>query len=142
MTLSSLHYFFASDWTLESVSPLSWVHEKLGLEKKSSHTANFTLFFYKNFKVLINDSDSEQDSSSRPNCPKEVCQHREGANTETTKCSSCRDVPVKQGGNRKGTLRVCSGYFTCNSFHILLILWEVSKSEASFSHKINNPTEK
>lgn len=100
---------------------LSWVHEKLGLEKKSSHTANFTLFLYKNFKVLINDGDSEQNSSSRANRPKEVCQHREGTNTEPTKGSSCRDVPVKhemriekgplefaQDGNKKVNGRILS----------------------------------
>lgn len=49
------------------------------LEKQSTHPANFSLFLNKYFKILINNSDCKQNSSARANGPKEVGQHRQGA---------------------------------------------------------------
>lgn len=112
------------------------------LEKQSSHTANFTLFLYKDLKVLINDSDSQQNSSSRPNCPQEVCQHRQGADTQTTKCSSCRDVPVR---HKTGTEEVPLVFAQdVNNYTRVSGIWglqELSTSEAEFQKQSHREQE-
>lgn len=43
------------------------------LEKQSTHPTNFSLLLNKYFKILINNSDCKQNSSTRANGPKEVC---------------------------------------------------------------------
>lgn len=65
-------------------------------EKQSTHATNFGLFFHKDFKILINNSDCQQDSSAGPNGPQEVGQHRQGTDAQTAKCSRGGDVPRRQ----------------------------------------------
>lgn len=79
---------------------------QIHLEKKSSHASNFTLFLYKDFEVLVNYSDCQQDSCAWSNGPKEVCQHRKGTNAETTKCSCCRNVSDKTNNEKEGLVRL------------------------------------
>lgn len=45
------------------------------LKEVSPQTAYFTLLFDKNFKVLINDGDSQEDSRARANRAEEVSHH-------------------------------------------------------------------
>lgn len=45
------------------------------LEEQGPHAADFTLFFDKDFKVLIDDGNSQQDTSARANGSEEVSHH-------------------------------------------------------------------
>lgn len=51
------------------------IHKEIDehLEKQSTHPTNFSLLLNKYFKILINNSDCKQNSSTRANGPKEVC---------------------------------------------------------------------
>lgn len=64
------------------------------LEEQCAHASNFTLLFYKDLKVLVDDGHSQKDSCTRTNGTQEVRHDRQSSYTQTTKCSSCRDVPV------------------------------------------------
>lgn len=69
-----------------------WEHS----EKQSTHPAYFSLFLNKYFKILINNSDCEQDSSARANGPEEVGQHRQGADAQPSERRRRGDVPRRQ----------------------------------------------
>lgn len=66
------------------------------LEEKCSHAANFTLLFYKDLKVLVDDGHSQEDSSTRSDGTQEVCHDRQPSYTKASKCSSCGDVSTKE----------------------------------------------
>lgn len=44
----------------------------LFLEEQGPHAANFTLFFHKDLKVLVDDGDGQQDTGARANGSEEV----------------------------------------------------------------------
>lgn len=72
---------FVSDW---------WYF----LEEQRSHAAHFALLLHKDFKVLVDDGHSQEDSRTRTNGAQEVSHDRQPAYTEATKGSSCGDVPA------------------------------------------------
>merc|ERR1719370_1924059 len=66
-----------------------------GLEQQGTHTAHFTLFPNEDLEVLVDNSDSEQYSSTRPNSSHEVSQHRECSDTQTSECCCSGYVSVE-----------------------------------------------
>lgn len=66
-----------------------------GLEEDGTHTTHFTLLLHEDLKVLIDNGDSEQNSSSRSNGTKEISQNGESSNAETTEGSGSGDVSVE-----------------------------------------------
>lgn len=74
-----------------------WEH----LEKQSTHPAYFSLFLNEYFKILINNSDCEQNSSARANGPQEVSQHGQGADAQPSERRGGGDVPGRQSRVRR-----------------------------------------
>lgn len=68
----------------------------LFLEEQSTHTANFTLFFYEDLKVLVDDGNGQQDSCSWANSTQEISHDREATYTQSSESCSCGDVPTTQ----------------------------------------------
>lgn len=66
------------------------------LEEKCSHTADFTLLFHKDLKVLVNDGYGQEDSCTRSDGSQEVCHDRQPSYTEPSKSSGCGDVPAEK----------------------------------------------
>lgn len=64
------------------------------LEEQSSHAAHFALLLHKDFKVLVDDGHSQEDSRTRTNGTQEVSHDRQPSYAEATKGSSCGDVPA------------------------------------------------
>lgn len=71
----------------------------LKLEEQSPHTADFTLLFHKDLKVLVDDGNGKEDSSSRSDSSQEVCHDRQPSYTEPPKCCSCGDIPAGRNQN-------------------------------------------
>lgn len=69
------------------------VQERHGSEEKGPHAADFTLLLYKDFKVLVDNCDCEQDPGSRPNGTQEVSQDGEGPDAQPPKGSGSGNVP-------------------------------------------------
>ncbi len=65
------------------------------LKEESTHTAHFTLFFHKDLKVLVDDSDGQQDSSSWADGSQEVGHDWEATYTQASESCSCGDVPKR-----------------------------------------------
>lgn len=65
------------------------------LEQQCCHASHFALLLYKDFKVLVDDGHSQEDSRTRANRPQEVSHYRQPSYTEATKGSSCGDVPAR-----------------------------------------------
>ena len=64
------------------------------LEEQCAHTAHFTLLLHKDLKVLVDDGHSQEDSCTRTDRTQEICHDRQPTYTQTTKGSSCGDVPA------------------------------------------------
>lgn len=97
--------------TMDSLVPLPWQFQSMvlflvqgrhGSEQKGPHAADLALLFYKDFKVLVDDCDREQDPSSRPDGTQEVSQDREGSNTQPPEGSSSGDVPEEWEMGQQG----------------------------------------
>ena len=65
------------------------------LEEKSTHTSHLTLFLYEDFKVLVNDCDGQQNTSSGSNRSHEVGSDGECSDTEATEGGSGGNVTVE-----------------------------------------------
>lgn len=83
------------------------------LEEQCSHAAHFALLLHKDFKVLVDDGHSQEDSCPRTNGPQEVSHDGQPSYAEATEGSSCGDVSVnnKSSVNTKkfseGQLSIC-----------------------------------
>lgn len=71
------------------------------LEEQCSHAAHFALLLHKDFEVLVDDCDSQEDSCTRTDGTQEVSHDRQPSYTEATKGSSCGDVPANMKVNYK-----------------------------------------
>lgn len=78
------------------------VQRRHGSEQKGPHAANLTLLLYKDFKVLVDDCDREEDPSSRSDGTQEVSQDREGPNTQPSEGSSSGDVAGEEEMRQQG----------------------------------------
>lgn len=92
------------------------------LEEQCSHAAHFALLLHKDFEVLVDDCDSQEDSCTRTDGTQEVSHDRQPSYTEATKGSSCGDVPANMKVNYK-YIRV-SGFVldTCSVWKIVLFV--------------------
>lgn len=66
------------------------------LEEQCSHAAHFALLLHKDFKVLVDDGHSQEDSRARTNCTQKVGHYRQPSYAEATEGSCCGDVPAKR----------------------------------------------
>lgn len=83
------------------------------LKQQCTHAAHFTLFFNKNFKVLINNCNCKENSSAWPNGTQEIGQDGKRPNTETAKGRCSWDVTIQLSDH--GVITVTSHY------HLLLL---------------------
>lgn len=70
------------------------------LKEESTHAAHFTLFFYKDLKVLVDDCDGQQNSSSWTDGSQEVSHDWQTTYAQASKSCSCGYVP-KWGFKKK-----------------------------------------
>lgn len=96
---------------------VSDVCRKVGifLEEQCSHASHFALLLHKDFKVLVDDGHSQEDSCTRTDGPKEVRHDRQSSYTETAKGSSCGDVPAKKYNKYSALLYTVSSRHEKNS---------------------------
>lgn len=66
------------------------------LEEQGAHAAHFALFFHKDFKILIDDGDSQQDSGARADGAEEVRHYRQTTDAQAAEGSGGGDVPTSQ----------------------------------------------
>lgn len=85
----------------QNVFPFTLTEVLEHLEKQSTHPAYFSLLLNKYFKILIYNSDCEQNSSARADGPEEVGQHWQGANAQPTERSCSGDIPRRQNRVRR-----------------------------------------
>lgn len=69
------------------------------LEEQRSHTANFTLLFHKDLKVLVDDGDGQEDSCPRADGSQEVRHDGQPSYTEPSERSGCGDIPAEKQQN-------------------------------------------
>lgn len=86
----------------------------LNSEEKCSHTANFTLLFDKDLKVLVDDGYSQEDSCPRTDGTEKVRHDRQAAYTEATECSGCRDIPAEATERKKKNTLMSYKSIACN----------------------------
>lgn len=68
------------------------------LEEQGAHAAHFALFFHKDFKILIDDGDSQQDSGARADGAEEVRHYWQTTDAQAAKGSSGGDIPTSHDG--------------------------------------------
>lgn len=69
------------------------------LEEQGAHAAHFALFFHKDFKILVDDSDSQQDSGAGADGAEEVGHYRQPSDAQASEGSGGGDIP-KPGTGR------------------------------------------
>lgn len=75
------------------------------LEEQGAHAAHFALFFHKDFKILIDDGDGQQDSSAGADGAEEVRHYRQTPDAQAAEGSGGGDIPRTQ--NRRIGMSVC-----------------------------------
>lgn len=65
------------------------------LEQQCTHAAHFALFLDKDFKVLINNGDSQKNSRSGADGAHKIGGNGKSANAKPTKGRRCRNVTVQ-----------------------------------------------
>lgn len=63
------------------------------LEEQGAHAAHFALFFHKDFKILVDDSDGQQDSGAGADGAEEVGHYRQPSDAQAAEGSGGGDVP-------------------------------------------------
>lgn len=66
------------------------------LEEQGAHAAHFALFFHKDFKILIDDGDGQQDSGARADGAEEVRHYRQTTDAQAAEGSGSGDIPASQ----------------------------------------------
>lgn len=66
------------------------------LEEQGTHAAHFALFFHKDFKILIDDGDGQQDSGARADGAEEVRHYRQTTDAQAAEGSGGGDIPASQ----------------------------------------------
>lgn len=74
------------------------------LEEQGAHAAHFALFFHKDFKILVDDGDGQQDSSAGADGAEEVRHYRQTSDAQAAEGSGGGDIPRTQ--NRRTGISV------------------------------------
>lgn len=77
-----------------------------GLEEQSAHAPHFALLFHKDFKILIDDGDGQQDSGARADGAEEVRHYRQPTDAQAAEGSGGGDVPASQSGQIRIKLHI------------------------------------